>query len=185
MRKLFALLVACILLSTLAACSGGTAGKQADGGPPPAKEQQKEAVPQQPTYETAEDYLTALKEDGCPIGEIHVWTEETDPNGKLGRPNQYTFKADFTDTTMDNTNMLTPVDEYGLPGGTIEVFKNKEDCTARYDYLKKMSDPSMGAFGVNQYMYKSDYALLRVSYDVTPSNATVYESAFVKITGQK
>ena len=45
--------------------------------------------------ETAEDYANALKDAGLPIWKIEVWTAETDPNEKLGRPNEYTSKIDF------------------------------------------------------------------------------------------
>jgi len=138
-----------MLLCALCACGGGA-------------EQKK--------LETAEDYLSALQEAGCPIGQITVFDAETDPNGNLGRPNQYTAKADFIDTTAE-TAMCT-----------IEIFASKEDCDSRYEYLKQFDDPEMGAFGLNQYMYKSELAILRVGYDVTPDNAKIYEDAFAELT---
>ena len=125
---------------------------------------------EQKALETAEDYLVALQEAGCPIGEITVFNAETDPNGNLGRPNQYTAKADFTDTTAETAAC------------TIEVFATAEDCESRYEYLQQFADPEMGAFGLNQYMYKSELAILRIGYDVTPDNAKIYEEAFTELT---
>lgn len=116
-----------------------------------------------------------MKEAGLPIGEILVFDEKTDPNGNLGRPEQYTSKVDFSDTTLEQLDLKNPA------GGTIEVFANEKDCTARHKYLEGFADPSMGAFGLNQYMYKGDSVILRVSYDVTPTEAKEYETAFTNL----
>lgn len=121
--------------------------------------------------ESAEDYINALKETGLPIGRITVWDEKTDLNGLLGRPNQYIAKADFEDTRLEQFST-------NLNGGTVEVFANEQDCEARYSYLEAMSDPSLGVIGVNEYMYKGERVILRVSFDFTPSEAKEYEDAF-------
>lgn len=125
---------------------------------------------------TAEQYLNLLKNSGCPIDQILVYDESTDPNGNLGRPNHYISKADFSDKNLNQE------DPNSLNGGTIEVFSSEDDCNSRYEYLNKFTDPKLGPIGLKQYMYKSKYSILRISYDITPTQAKVYEDAFYKIT---
>ena len=136
-------------------------------------------------YKTAEELLTELKAQNSNVTEILAWTEDTDTNGKLGRPNEYTSKADFSDSRVESlaTTQAEKL-EYGLDGGTIEVFDTEADCDARYSYLKEFLDPSMGAFGLNQYMYKYKKAIFRVSYDIKPSEAKVYQEQMDKIIGE-
>lgn len=121
---------------------------------------------------TAESAVTALQEKIPDITNITVYDEKTDPNENLGRPGQYIGKADFFDARMENKEDNA---------GTIEVFTSKSDCKGRYDYLCKLSDPGLGALGVNQYIYKYDFAVFRVSYDLTPSQAEEYKQAMDEI----
>lgn len=124
---------------------------------------------------TAESAVTALQEKIPDITSITVYDEETDPNENLGRPGQYIGKADFFDSRMEYE---------GDNAGTIEFFSSKSDCDDRYEYLCKLSDPELGAFGVNQYIYKYDLAVFRVSYDLTPSQAEEYKQAMDEIMGE-
>lgn len=124
---------------------------------------------------TAESAVTALQEKIPDITSITVYDEETDPNENLGRPGQYIGKADFFDSRMEYEEDNA---------GTIEFFSSKSDCDDRYEYLCKLSDPELGAFGVNQYIYKYDLAVFRVSYDLTPSQAEEYKQAMDEIMGE-
>lgn len=54
---------------------------------------------------TAEEITNKLKEKGLNIGKIVVYTEETDLNNLLGRPNQYTSKTIFEDTRLEQLNI--------------------------------------------------------------------------------
>ena len=157
MKKLAMMLTMVCIILGLTACGGN-------------KEEPKKQM-------TAEELLTALKEKVPEVGEIVAYTEETDPNENLGRPGEYIGKADFEDTTLEQLG------EY-LCGGTIEVFSSKSDCNDRYKYLGKMSDPELGAFGVNQYIFKYDLVIFRVDYDVTPSKAEEYKTAMDEILGE-
>lgn len=170
-KRTIALILGALLALSLCACGDVSEESKQD-----ETEQQQEE--EKPVLETAEDYLNALKEAGCGITEIYVWTEETDPNGVLGRPGQYISKADFMDENVDPENKLDPVEEFGLPGGTVEVFENESDCNARYEYLEEFNAPSMGFMALNQYMYKNGNVILRVSYELTPTQAEAYETAF-------
>ena len=122
----------------------------------------------------AEELLNQIKKSVSTIGRIEAFDESSDPNGKLGRPGEYISKADFEDTRIDQ------IGEY-LIGGTLETFENSSDCIKRYEYLKSLQDPSLGAFGVTQYIYKYDNVLLRIEYDLTPEQAQEYHARFDEI----
>lgn len=124
---------------------------------------------------TAESSLTSLQEKISNVTSIVVYDEETDPNENLGRPGQYIGKADFFDDRMEDTEDNA---------GTIEFFSSKSDCNDRYEYLCKLSDPELGVFGVNQYIYKYDLAVFRVSFDLTPTQAEEYKAAMDEIMGE-
>ena len=124
---------------------------------------------------TAESSLTSLQEKISNVISIVVYDEETDPNENLGRPGQYIGKADFFDDRMEDTEDNA---------GTIEFFSSKSDCNDRYEYLCKLSDPELGVFGVNQYIYKYDLAVFRVSFDLTPTQAEEYNAAMDEIMGE-
>ena len=145
---------------------------------------------------TAEEVVQKLKEK-CPnIGEIVVYNEETDPNEKLGRPNQYTSKANFADTRLEQNEKTSMEDlnneEYtqnmteeekkvyiqsnnSPTGGMVEVFLNKEDAKSRKDYIEALNSVS------TQYCYLIDCTLLRIEGNLTPTQAQEYETAFNEI----
>ena len=80
---------------------------------------------------TAEEVYEKLKEKNQNIGRVVVYSEETDINELLGRPNQYTSKVTFEDLRVPQTNKnLDPEyfsqEEINEPqGGTIEVFESE------------------------------------------------------------
>ncbi|WP_418523949.1 hypothetical protein [Hominenteromicrobium sp.] len=152
MKKVISFLLALSLVLVLCACGGSS-------GPDP-----KDYTP--------EDIINGLSSAGCSVGDITAYTAETDPNQKLGRPNEYTGKADFEIPGIETINTAT-----------VETFANKADCKSRYDYLNQFTGADLGAFGLNQYMYKSDYAILRIPYEVTPEDAGTYETAFHSFVG--
>lgn len=146
-KKLLAITLVFALIFALSACGGSS-------GPDP-----KDYTP--------EDIINGLSAAECSVGDITAYTAETDPNQKLGRPNEYTGKADFEIPGIETINTAT-----------VETFANKADCKSRYDYLNQFTGADLGAFGLNQYMYKSDYAILRIPFEVAPADATAYEAAF-------
>lgn len=131
---------------------------------------------------TAEEIGNKLKEKGLSIGKIVMYTEETDLNNLLGRPNQYTSKIIFEDTRLEQVNanneFLTDEERNEPTGGTIEIFNNKEDMQNRKNYIETLAS-SASIF--NQYVYSNDYALLRLEHDLTPTQAQEYEKAFNEI----
>lgn len=126
----------------------------------------------------SESLLTELKTKNSNLDKIQAFTEETDPNEKLGRPGYYISKADFSDSRLDQEGS-----EY-LVGGTLETFSSKGDCEKRAEYLTKLNDPSIGAIAVNQYIYMYDKVLLRVDYNLTPEQAEEYKGQFDEIMKQ-
>lgn len=124
---------------------------------------------------TAETAVASLQEKISNITSVVVYNEETDPNENLGRPGQYIGKADFFDDRMEDTEDSA---------GTIEFFSSESDCNDRYEYLCKLADPEFGAFGVNQYIYKYNLAVFRVSFDLTPTQAEEYKAAMDEIMNE-
>lgn len=135
---------------------------------------------------TAEEIGDKLKEKGLNIGKIVAYTEETDLNSLLGRPNQYISKIIFEDTRLEQVNanneFLTEEERNEPTGGTVEVFNNKEDMEKRKNYIEGLST-SVSMF--NQYIYSNNYALLRLEHDLTPTQAQEYEKIFNEIIEMK
>ena len=150
------------------------------------------------TKMTAEEIVNRLKENGLDIGEIVTYTEETDINNLLGRPNQYITKSTFAINSIKQPEKTTAEElknngwseneiqeELILQnepiGGTIETFNNKEDMEKRKNYIESISS-SASIFA--QYIYSNDYALLRLESDLTPEQAKKYETTFNEIMNQ-
>ena len=126
------------------------------------------------TNYTAEEIVNLMKEKNTNIGKIVVYTEETDLNNLLGRPNQYTSKIQFADNRLDQSY----VEENDAKGGTIEVFGTKEDMEKRKDYIETISS-SASLF--TQYIYSKGYAILRLDVELTPEQAKEYENLFYEV----
>lgn len=166
-----------ILLTLCLACTIGACGESegtSDG------EQEVSQEKTEPTYEELPDSQSLaeqIKAVNSNVGEIEAFDESTDPNENLGRPGEYISKADFEDMRLEQYG------EYYI-GGTIETFESESDCDNRYEYLKTMQDSSLGAFGLNQYMYKYDKAIFRIEYDLTPDQAEEYHTQIDTIMEQ-
>lgn len=129
-------------------------------------------------FPTAEKLLQALKIQNSNLLEIQVFNEETDLNGKLGRPGYYISKANFSDSRVEQNGN----DE--LLAGTIEVFESEKDCKKRFDYLSKIKEDGVGNIALNQYIYQYDKAIFRISYDLTPNQAEEYHQQMNEIITQ-
>lgn len=121
---------------------------------------------------SASQYIEKLKESGHPIGLVVDYTAETDPNELLGRPNQYTSKSNFADTTIEQ---LDPTDP---DGGSVEVFKTKKDAENRKKYIDSIGE-SMPM--LTEYNYINGTVLLRLSKSLTPDQAEKYKETFMEI----
>lgn len=174
MKKTSYILYALVLLTLLSAC-----GAQST----PAASIPTKAAPTAtptPTPKTATDLITALKAKGLPIGEIFTVTADNDVNKLLGRPGQYTSKVMFKDTSVkiayiNHTGAAINVSD----GGSIEVCDTITDAQNRFKYIQAISKSS-SMFA--EYEYLNGTAILRVSSQLTPAQAKVYETAFKQIT---
>lgn len=127
---------------------------------------------------TAEGILAALVQQGLPIGEQVVYTEETDPNERLGRPGSYVGKAAWLDVRAQDGCL---VDEIGWDcGGDVEVFDDQAALDDRFVYLSGFANESVvGGY----YMWKVENAIVRVGFALTPTEASDYDRALTSLFG--
>ncbi len=121
---------------------------------------------------TAEQVVTKLQKGGLPVGEIVVYTAETDKNRLLGRPGQYTSKVNFHDTRLVKVASMDI-----QSGGSVEVFATSEGLKVRKEYVERLAKALPMA---NEYDYSAGVVLLRLSHSLTPEQAEEYQKALVK-----
>jgi hypothetical protein len=151
----------------LAGC-GTTPGMVAN--PPPASTPQTQSVQSQPwTTKTAAQIVQAMRPTIPQVTKVTVWTETTDANQLLGRPNQYTSAASLADKRA-------PAGETGVDAGaTVEVFATLDDAQQRADYIAAIKQ---GGLMGTEYHTIAGTALLRVTGTLTPTASRVYAAAF-------
>ena len=120
---------------------------------------------------TIEEVIGFLVDTGLPITELIYYTEETDPNELLGRPNQYIAKVNWTDERISGNNGVQA-------GGSIELFLNPTDMQARKDYLELVTKFMSTTV---EYAYSNGNILLRLSHSLTPTQAQEYETILMSI----
>ena len=112
-----------------------------------------------------------MKETSLPIGETIVFTRKTDPNDLLGRPGGYVEKASWAD---DRVECFSDDPDWDC-GGDIEIFDDAADLGERWRYLRSLANaPLIGGY----YMWKTEFALLRVGHELTRDRANEYEDFF-------
>jgi hypothetical protein len=123
--------------------------------------------------QSAEQILQGLKAHGLPIGAYFVYTAENDVNHLLGRPGQYTSKVNFKDTNIASTNQGADITVSN--GGSVEGFANVKDAQGRFAYIQSLSTSGNALFA--EYEYLDGVVILRVSAQLTPTQAKAYEAA--------
>ncbi len=113
--------------------------------------------------------ISALRRAGLPIGLVRYYSASNDVNKLLGRPGQYTGKANFRDRRIRGSGF--DVDD----GGSVETFANKGDAANRFRYVDAITRASP-LFA--EYHYLEGTVFLRVSHELTPVQAKAYERAF-------
>jgi len=86
-----------------ASCGGGGTKTVTVAGTSTPSATTGAASTQSKELETPDDVFAALKSAGLPIGAVRSYTASTDPNELLGRPGQYTGKANFRDRRLPPT----------------------------------------------------------------------------------
>ena len=169
-------LIAVAVLAIIAiACGGGESIPSPTGQPATAVSWPSVTKPtptQESTQETADSISSLLQGRGLPIDKITVFTAETDPNALLGRPHQYTSKVNFHDSRLEPPRDPARLDVQD--GGSIEVFANQDDAEPRFDYVSGLAKSPLFA----EYDYVEGKALLRLSHQLTPDQASEYEKEF-------
>ena len=178
MRCVSFILLATFLLLLLAAC-GGTSTTTGSSSPtqPPAATSVPTATPTPQVAhagKSAQEIVQELKAKGMPIGAIFAYSAETDLNHLLGRPGQYTGKVEFKDTRISSTSQGADISV--SDGGSVEVFATIADAQHRFTYLQALSTSGNALFA--EYEYLDGLAILRVSSQLTPTQAKAYETAF-------
>lgn len=165
------LVVAAVLVALLFAGCGGQVSKKSE--PKRATKVEKQASKdREPQKLTAQDVVEVFQEAGIPLDKVVFHTAETDPNKLLGRPNQYTEKANWADTRLEQTGE-DPI------GGTVELFASDDDLQRRKSYIETISQ---SAPMLVEYIYAQKNALVRVSKDLTPDQAAEYEKALKSLS---
>ena len=110
-------------------------------------------------------YITDKLKTVQTLGDVVIYTEDTDPNKLLGRPHQYTGKLNFSDTRYKETK--------ASDFATIEIFQNEQDLEDRYNYVETVtkSTPFL------MYQFKHKNLLLRIPHEMAPSQTKEYEAA--------
>jgi hypothetical protein len=153
-HRLSVALTAGVLAFTLAACSGATTDLDAAG------------------------VVQVLTDQGLPVTLTVAYTEANDPNKLLGRPNGYTSKASFTDQRVDASAVAGAKEGDLKLGGSVEVFEDAGQAEQRADYIQEIGKRmSM----LSEYSYVAGPVLVRVSKELTPTQAAEFETALGKI----
>ena len=142
---------------------------------PPAVETEQ-AVDDNADVLNAEKAVQAFVDKGLSVGQVIVYDEKTDPNNLLNRPNQYTQKVAFADTSIDQPDPEFLMDEDSpINGGTIEVYPTEDGAIKRKEYVEQVTEnmPML-----QQYIYVNGSAVLRLEHDVLPSDAEKYNQIF-------
>lgn len=124
--------------------------------------------------QTALQILQSLKAHGLPIGDYVTFTADNDANHLMGRPGQYIGKVDFKDARISSTDAgvnIVPPD-----GGSVEMFANTTDAKHRFAYIQAISTSGVAMFA--EYEYLDGDAILRISPQLSPSQAAQYKAAF-------
>ncbi|MDX2703958.1 hypothetical protein PV350_13960 [Streptomyces sp. PA03-6a] len=175
MRPVAALIVAAGL--ALAGCSSS------DNSDAPAVSGNAPSAPAAaPKGTSAKDVTAALAQQIPTVKTTVVYTEDSDPNKRMGRPHQYLSKTAFADSRIPAAEAKKDADgrkDAISYGGTVEVFATAEDAKAWADGIDKTMQ-SLGSIITPDYIYRSGRTVIRASSHLSPSQAAQYQEALGK-----
>jgi len=178
MKKIRILLPAFVIVSALlfTACGGGL--QSSTSSPSPTATSTPSPTPTPTPHvahagQTADQFLQGLKAHGLPIGVSFTYSAANDLNHLLGRPGQYIGKVNFKDTRITGYGQGANISV--SDGGSIEVFATTTEAKKRFAYLQAISKSGVGLFA--EYEYLDGVAILRISNQLTPDQATQYQVA--------
>jgi hypothetical protein len=120
----------------------------------------------------ADDVLKRLTGAGLPVKDVEVLTVATDSNHLMGRPGQYTSKADFYDARHPKAADGSDDNE-----NTVEVFPDAASAKARHDYIDQVTK---GVPMLLQYQLLRGNVLIRFDKVLLPAEVEAYKQALNK-----
>jgi hypothetical protein len=182
MRSQLHAVILAALVATASACGGSGSGQGLTEQLVPAP---SESLPATSTPTPVEEPITgaevveALAAAGLPVTLTIDYDETTDPNKQLGRRNGYVDKVAFTDARIKPEAVIDSTAGSVELGGGVEVFSSQQEAQTRADYIQSVT---AGSPALTEYGYVKDGVLLRLSQQLTPTQAAAYETA-LKVVG--
>ncbi|MDG4824303.1 hypothetical protein O7635_20825 [Asanoa sp. WMMD1127] len=125
----------------------------------------------------ARGVIDSLAAAGLPLTSIVEQDENTDPNGKLGRPGGYTSRA-----SADVPEGRKDGEKYGIDRGlVVEVFATPEDAATRSKFIQDALKAAQILGTEYHYQPADKRVLVRLTGAVKPSRAKVYEVAVTSL----
>jgi hypothetical protein len=123
----------------------------------------------EPVDTSAAAIAAAIKASISSSGDVVQITEDNDPNNVIGRPTGYLDAATLYDSRVS-------CDELGAEcGASIEIWGDPAAAQARMDYIQGILS-STTVLGT-EYDYVRGNAIIRVTGELKPSEASEYEAA--------
>ena len=128
-----------------------------------------------PGSDMATTVANAMIASGVPATIAFTYTAENDPNKLLGRQGGYTSKVSLQDSRLPKVTDFLSESASSIDGGAaIECYPNSSGAQDRYQELKGFQGGILG----DGYDYVSGSCVLRLSKDLTPTQASQYQKAF-------
>jgi hypothetical protein len=161
-----------VTATLLAAC--GSSHPAATGSPTLAAASHAPATSTQAASTPA--LIAKFKAAGLPVTSTYVFTAANDPNHLLGRPNGYVAKVAWTDSRINASDLGVDNSAGSVDlGGSIEQYSGSGDAKSRMKYIQSI-EKAMPMVGT-EYDYVVGTFLVRVSSQLTPTQADAYEKA--------
>lgn len=145
-----------------------------------SEEAEAETTPPTPAVESAAaepksatEVADAIAAEIPEISEVLTITEDNDPNAKIGRPGGYIDGAVMFDSRAEPRDDVPGRDK----GAFLEVWPDEAAATDRAEFIQEALQGANGVLG-SEYHFQHDGYLLRVTGEIKPSDAQVYEDAF-------
>lgn len=112
------------------------------------------------------DIYQSYVSKNLPVDNLIIYNENSDPNNLMNKSGQYISKGSFAITTITQLSKNDPV------GGTIEIFKTKEDAKKRKEYIDSIGNSMPILSETSMIIY--DVVLIRINRQITNTEAQKY-----------
>lgn len=177
MKKLFASIIAIIFAISLSACSSTTPPASST---PSKASQAITSAPEVHKVLTATEVTTALTRAISTVKMTAAYTDATDPNTLMGRPNQYTSNTAFSDSRVPSDKVSYTKADSTERGGGVEIFANEADAMTRSAYIQSVLKAGGAMFGT-EYHFQNGGILVRVTGNLTPAQSADYKAAVASL----